>query len=259
MTDDLVTAAPSEAAGATEQLSDAERQFEAIRLSLSRRRRELGLSMSELARTIGVSPSMVSQIERGQSLPSVATLFALAAALGATVDTFFASALEDRGQDVNAAVAAPRAVAGDQPQGSTVPRERLYVVRKGHRASIDIKGGVHWERLTPESLDEVEFLELVYQPYAQSDATLYRHPGVEMVLVLEGRFEISIGFESYALEPGDSIQFPSSLPHRYVNPTGAVARAVTTIVRQPNPAIPLNDGYEQAVSVDGRSAKPSAL
>jgi transcriptional regulator with XRE-family HTH domain len=233
-------------------LTDAERQFEAIRLSLSRRRRELGLSMSELARKIGVSPSMVSQIERGQSLPSVATLFALAAALGATVDAFFASALEDAQSDAGKPEAARRAdgrdgVAARSASNHEAPRERRYVVRKGHRASIDIKGGVHWERLTPESLDSVEFLELVYQPHAQSDATLYRHPGVEMVLVLEGRFEISIGFDCYALEPGDSIQFPSSLPHRYVNPTGAIARAVTTILRDPSPSSTLFEPQEQAV------------
>ncbi len=66
----------------------AERQIEAIRHALTERRRESSMSMSELGRKVGVSPSMISQIERGQTLPSVGTLFALAAALGVTVDAF---------------------------------------------------------------------------------------------------------------------------------------------------------------------------
>jgi quercetin dioxygenase-like cupin family protein len=60
-----------------------------------------------------------------------------------------------------------------------------------------------------------------------------------MVLVLSGRFDIYVGFERYELTPGDSIHFPSTFPHRYVNPTDEVSRAVTVILhdgkRQPPP------------------------
>ena len=234
MTDETGSGAKvSPAVNGNDLSNAAEQQFEAVRQSLSHRRRELGLSMSELARQVGVSPSMVSQIERGQTLPSVATLFALAAALGATVDTFFttpggAEGRPDRHAPVSSPLPAP---APSSTSTSTGGLEHRYVVRRGNRPTIDIHGGVRWERLTPTSLDEVEFLELVYQPHAQSDDKLYRHPGIEMVLVLEGRFDIYIGFERYELLVGDSIQFPSSLPHRYVNPADQIARAVTTIVR----------------------------
>jgi uncharacterized cupin superfamily protein len=51
-----------------------------------------------------------------------------------------------------------------------------------------------------------------------------------MVLVMSGCLEITIGFERYRLEPGDSIDFPSSMPHRYVNPAAQTARAVTVIL-----------------------------
>ena len=248
MTDDTGSGAKvSPAANGNDLSNAAEQQFEAIRRSLSHRRRELGLSMSELARQVGVSPSMVSQIERGQTLPSVATLFALAAALGATVDTFFTTpedAAEGR-PDRHAPIASPVSAPAPSPS-STGALEHRYVVRRGNRPTIDIHGGVRWERLTPAPLDEVEFLELVYQPHAQSDDKLYRHPGIEMVLVLEGRFDIHVGFEKYELLVGDSIQFPSSLPHRYVNPTGQVARAVTTIVRDSLVATEVPTSHEQA-------------
>jgi transcriptional regulator with XRE-family HTH domain len=220
----------------------AERQFEAIRHALTERRQAVGISMSELGRKVGVSPSMISQIERGQTLPSVGTLFALAAALGVTVDAFLTPA-EGEENDAPAPSAAEQPTPLPDPPASTAhaaepiealpasPRESMYVVRHDKRASVPIRGGVVWERLTPRSLEDVEFLELDYAPYAESDDELYRHPGIEMVLVLEGRFEIHVGFETYALEEGDSILFPSSLPHRYVNPTDAQSRAVTVILR----------------------------
>ena len=48
---------------------------------------------------------------------------------------------------------------------------------------------------------------------------------------MSGCLEITIGFERYRLEPGDSIDFPSSMPHRYLNPSASeTARAVTAIL-----------------------------
>ena len=67
-------------------------------------------------------------------------------------------------------------------------------------------------------------------PGAESHAALYRHPGTEMVLVLHGKLVIFLGFERYELEPGDSITFPSTTPHRYLNPTEETTRAVTVIL-----------------------------
>jgi transcriptional regulator with XRE-family HTH domain len=208
-----------------------------MRRTLSERRRGLGISMSELARNVGVSPSMISQIERGQSLPSVATLFSLATALGVDVAALFDAPLEDSADDGVASSARRGPIErqtgnGRGPEGEG-PRSQLYVVRGNNRAQIDINGGVRWERLTPGSFDQLEFLELIYEPHAQSADELYRHPGIEMVLVLSGKLEIHIGFEKYELYPTDSITFPSSLPHRYVNPGDETARAVTAIVHDP--------------------------
>lgn len=210
-----------------------ERQFEAIRHTLTERRRTISMSMSELGRRVGVSPSLISQIERGQTLPSVGTLFALAAALGVTVDAFLSTPEKAEVETLTSEPVAPTEAAPATPDDElpTAAREAMYVVRSGRRASVPIRGGVTWERLTPRSLEDVEFLELDYAPFAESDDQLYRHPGTEMVLVLEGTFEIHIGFETYTLGEGDSMLFPSSLPHRYVNPTGDQSRAVTVILR----------------------------
>lgn len=198
-------------------------QYAAVRERLVERRRALGMTMSALARKIGVSPSMISQIERGQSLPSVETLFALAGALGATVDTFFGATPEDAAPE-NEAPAAGAAAGADG--------HRHFVPKEG-RAAIKIQGGVRWERLTPRAMVDFDFLELIYEPGAQSSEHLYPHPGFEMVTVIAGRLEIDVGFEHYILDPGDSIAFTSALPHRYVNPLAQESRAVTTIIHEP--------------------------
>jgi mannose-6-phosphate isomerase-like protein (cupin superfamily) len=223
-----------------------------------------------------VTPSLISQIERGQSRPSVSTLFAMAQALDVPVDAFFrepgaapslpgaapslpgaapslagaAPSLAQAGPSLpGAAPSLPGAastLAGAVPspavplasEGWAVPaREHTerdghgrYMVRRGDRATIDIEGGVRWERLTPQTMRHLDFFELVYGPGAQSNPTLYSHPGTEMVLVMSGRLDITVGFEHYRLEPGDSMQFPSSMPHRYANPTEETMRAVTVIL-----------------------------
>ena len=179
-----------------------------------------GVKVSALAREIGVSPSLISQIERGQSRPSVSTLFSLAEALHVPVDAFF--------RDVTTGAADGADV--PQPMAS-IDTERRYVVQRDERAVIEIDGGVRWERLTPTTLEAVDFLELVYSPHAESNESLYRHPGAEMVLVLSGELHIFIGFERYELHAGDSICFPSTQPHRYLNPTDEPTRAVTVIMQ----------------------------
>jgi DNA-binding XRE family transcriptional regulator/quercetin dioxygenase-like cupin family protein len=207
------------------------------RLAAHRGRR--GMRVAELAREVGVTPSLISQIERGMSRPSVSTLFAIAQALDVPVDAFFreppppaAAATQPDGPPGRAGADGPggagrgRSTAGPGPAAAG----GRYAVRRGGRAVIDIEGGVRWERLTRSTLDHLDFFELVYEPGAESHPRQYTHPGTEMVLVMSGCLEITIGFERYLLGPGDSIDFPSSMPHRYVNPSAQTARAVTVIL-----------------------------
>jgi DNA-binding XRE family transcriptional regulator/quercetin dioxygenase-like cupin family protein len=201
---------------------------------LAAHRAQRGMRVAELARQVGVTPSLISQIERGMSRPSVSTLFGIAQALDVPVDAFF----REPPQPV-AAAARPDGPpgpggadgAGDsQTPAGPAAADGRYAVRRGGRAVIDIEGGVRWERLTRNTLDHLDFFELVYEPGAESHPRQFTHPGTEMVLVMSGCLEITVGFERYLLEPGDSIDFPSSMPHRYVNPSTQTARAVTVIL-----------------------------
>ena len=173
----------------------------------------MGLRVADLAGVVGVSPSLISQIERGRTTPSVATLFMLAKALSVSVDDLF----EEAGSSSKVHPLAPAAADGllDEPtewnassdSTSSIGQDR-YLVRRSHRATLDIRGGIQWERLTPRAFGNVEFLELVYGPRAESHPQLYRHPGWEMVVVLSGRLDIFVGFERYDLSLGDSLCLP---------------------------------------------------
>jgi transcriptional regulator with XRE-family HTH domain/mannose-6-phosphate isomerase-like protein (cupin superfamily) len=205
---------------------------------LRRVREDRGLSVRELARRISCSPSLISQIERGLSAPSVGILYAIATELRASLDFLFGSAVPG---DAMLATAhgdgqlRPEGAAPDgagNGAGADWANGHGLVQRVGRRATIDLASGVRWERLTPGADDRVDFLEVIYEPSGHStDARRpLRHDGQEYGLIIGGRLQASVGFETFELGPGDSIAFDSSVPHQYWNTTGADVHAVWVVV-----------------------------
>ena len=179
-----------------------------------------GLSVRELARRVGCSASLVSQIERGVSVPSVGVLYALATELGSSLDyLLFGSG------------AAPAAPAAAVAAAAAAPPAAV-VQRGGDRKIIDLASGVRWERLTPQSEAMTDFLEVIYSPggHSTDERRPLRHDGREYALILSGTLTANVGFESYDLEPGDSIAFDAATPHEYLNKTGEVVRAISVVV-----------------------------
>jgi transcriptional regulator with XRE-family HTH domain/mannose-6-phosphate isomerase-like protein (cupin superfamily) len=171
------------------------------RLRAHRERR--GATVRALARDVGVSPSLVSQIENGKANPSVATLYAIVSALEISLDELFADAEAPGG-------------AGDVARPSNGEPAGM-VLRAKDRPSISLGSGVHWERLTPSADPNVDFLYVTYDVGGASCPPdgLMRHNGREYGLVLAGRLGATVGFENYELDPGDSIVLPSTTPHRF--------------------------------------------
>ena len=181
-------------------MATTDRSFESSkvgsRLREERERREM--SLRELARRVGVSPSLVSQIELDRVNPSVSTLYALVTELGMTMSDVF----------------------GDDVRPARVVRARRdedgLAAAPGTRSVINLASGVRWERLTPHSDPDVEFLYVVYPVGAEScpaDA-LVTHGGREYGYVESGTLGVHVGFDEYELGPGASIAFNSSSPHR---------------------------------------------
>lgn len=180
-------------------------------------RERQGVTLREMARRIGMSPSLVSQIERGLVMPSVGTLWSMTTELGLIMDDLFRDAERT----------------GPVP-GQEDDRQGRRVQRGHNRKRIRLAGGVEWERLTAQPDDEVEFVHVRYEVGAESCPadSFVRHGGKEYAYVLEGRLGVQIGFERYELGPGDSVSFQSQNPHRLWTIGTAPARAIWVIVNR---------------------------
>jgi transcriptional regulator with XRE-family HTH domain len=186
----------------------------AMAANLRARRAEADMSVRALARAVGVSPSLVSQIELGKANPSVGTLYAIVTELGLSLDELFAD-----------------------PSGADAARERPraaqdVVLREQERCALELAAGVRWERLSPASDPQVDFLHVTYEPGGAScpPGTFMRHAGREYGLVLSGRLGAAVGEERYELDPGDSIVLESTTPHRFWTIGEEASRVVWTVV-----------------------------
>jgi transcriptional regulator with XRE-family HTH domain len=181
---------------------------------LREERVKAGISQRELARRLGLSASLISQLESGQSRPSVGTLYSIVTELGVSLDSVI------RGDD---AVTAPA------PGGRD---DRTPVVHPGERAAIDLDSGVRWEELAADREEGIDFLEAIYEVGGAStpDRSLMRHQGREYGYVVSGTLGIQIGFQEYVLHPGDSIAFDSTTPHRLFNDGDVPVHAIWFVV-----------------------------
>ena len=178
-------------------------ELEDIGARLREERERHAISQRELARRVGLSASLISQIESGQSKPSVSTLYAIVTELAISLDDLFRSH-EHHGLRIG----------GPAEDGVAVP-----VVRPHERHVADLDSGVRWERLTSHQHEDVDFLHVTYDVGGSSspDDRLMRHPGREYGFVISGCLGVQLGFEQHELCAGDSIAFDSTQPHRLWN------------------------------------------
>ncbi len=182
------------------------------RVRAERLRQRIGVR--ELARRVGVSPSLISQVELGRASPSVGTLYGIVNVLGLSLDKL----LLEHGGGADAA--------------RSDPPELDPVVRRGEGQVIRLASGVVWERLTPPSPQDVDFVSVVYEPGGEScpEDSLMRHSGSEYGHVLTGRLGVTVGFDTHELGPGDSISFESTMPHRLFNAGAKRVEAIWFVV-----------------------------
>jgi len=167
-------------------------------------RRARGFSLRELATRLGVSASLISQVETGRANPSVSTLYAIAAELDVSLDELL---FEDR-----------RPLAAAPADASASPRIERMLQPHDSRKRIRLASGVTWDRLTPTSEPDTEFLYVTYEVGgASSHDGFQRHQGHEWGYVIDGTLEVHIGFEVIVLRAGDAVSFDSTVPHRLAN------------------------------------------
>ena len=208
---------------------------ESLGARLREARLQRGLSLRSVAQSLGVSASLVSQVEIGKTQPSVATLYAMANHLGVSLDDLLG---------LTTPSAAPAPMFGHQ--GAALPD----VQRGAQNPIIALENGVRWERLAAGAGGPADALLVTYQPGASSsiEGKLMRHAGVEYAYLLEGELTLHLDFETYDLRPGDSLQFDSVRPHLYSNRSGAIAKGIWFVVgrRAHNQATPDAPGGDAA-------------
>ena len=167
---------------------------------LRRLRIERALTIVRLAERAGVSSGLISQIERGNSNPSIKTLQRLRAALGVNLWEF----LGDR-------------PAGAPPAADAAPASD-FVRRKSDRPRIVVGTSLLVkELLSPRNDRNLRFMMITLPPGGESEDVIIGQ-GEKGGLVTRGRVLLSVGAEQSDLAEGDSFQFPSSIPHSLSNP-----------------------------------------
>ncbi|MDQ0947988.1 transcriptional regulator with XRE-family HTH domain/quercetin dioxygenase-like cupin family protein [Streptomyces phaeochromogenes] len=180
-----------------------------------------GMSLRGLAREIGVSASLISQIETGKSQPSVSTLYAITTVLSIPVESLFDAEGETARAPATAAVGAPPdTVLHALAAFAADPGRRIGpLVGGGEREVLELDSGVVWERLGHVPGADVDFLRVTYRPGGTSSSAggLMRHPGTEYGYLTSGELVLTLGFEEHLIRPGDAVCFESTTPHRYRN------------------------------------------
>ena len=185
-----------------------------------KRLRELrGLTLEQLAQRAGLTKSYLSKLERGISVPSIATALKLADAFHVAIGDLL---------------------------GVSTPGRDFVVVRKSQRTSFGgrrgEKAGYHYEAIAP-GVSNGMFDAFVMRPPAAEPKGLKRfeHGGQEMIFVLKGKIEIAFPHHTTVLAQGDTILFSGRMPHRSlsVGPQPAEALVIVTNDKAdaPSPAV----------------------
>ncbi len=161
-----------------------------------------GMSIRELSQHSGVTPSMLSQMERGLVNPSINTLRQIAQALDVPMFLFFKA-----------------------------EENRELVVRRDKQKTIGLpdQKDVVYALLTPDVSGNIEFCLMTIPARSESGKTAQSHTGEEVAYVIDGPVEILVDETSYMLGTGDSIRIPPLSVHKWMNHMDSPARVVFAV------------------------------
>jgi transcriptional regulator with XRE-family HTH domain len=177
----------------------------AIGSKLRRLRLRKSMGLLELSKHTGLSPAMLSKLERDVMHPTLPTLLRIAMVFSVGLEYFF------------------------NPE----PKPVLEIVRKKDRLRFpDLPGAdkinYYFESLDfPVSNRALNSYLAEFEAPDGGDSRLHEHPGVELLYVLSGKLELRTGNDRHELSEGDSIYFDSSVPHGYRK---IVAKRTTALV-----------------------------
>jgi transcriptional regulator with XRE-family HTH domain len=180
---------------------------------LARRVRELrgtrGLSLDELAAQCGVSRSMISLIERGESSPTAVLLEKLAAGLNVSLASLF-----------------------EFPRPAATPVARLV----DQWSWRDPESGYVRRNVSPSGVaSPIQIVAVSFPPQARVayETGARAGPVHQQVWVLEGSIDVTVGDDRHRLDAGDCLALVLDRPIMYHNPTRKIARYAVVIATDP--------------------------
>jgi transcriptional regulator with XRE-family HTH domain len=152
------------------------------------------MGLVELGKHTGLSPALLSKLERDKLYPTLPTLLRISLVFSVGLDYFFT---DERRRHVVSVVRKDERIKLPERPGST---EVAY-----HFESLDYKSN---ERRTNSYLAEFEAVDA-------DKLKPHQHPGSEFLHVMKGKLGLKIGLDDFELDAGDSVYFDPSVPHTY--------------------------------------------
>jgi transcriptional regulator with XRE-family HTH domain len=165
------------------------------------------LGLVQLGEHTGLSPAMLSKIERGQLFPTLPTLLRISLVFGVGLEHFF---LEEE-------------------------RPAVAVVRKNERLRLPDLSGEATPAYFFESLDfpaTDRKMESFYAefPVRSKPSKPHEHGSAEFIYVVEGQLVVTVGETDHVLDEGDAMYFDSSVPHCYRRESRSMCAALVVVV-----------------------------
>ena len=186
-------------------MSDQKNTPPAVGQNINRLRKEKQLTLDQLAAVCGVSKSMLSQIERNETNPTLAIVWRLAEALGESLDDLI------KGSE-------------DQHSLTVISNSSVPVLN-------DTKEQYSLRVLGPASLvNDMEWYELIIKPGGKLVSAAHTARTTEHLTVLGGLLEVTAGTEKGQVHEGETARYAADQPHVICNPTDQVARALLVVL-----------------------------
>ncbi|MFV0253260.1 MAG: helix-turn-helix domain-containing protein [Beutenbergiaceae bacterium] len=166
-------------------------------------RKEKKLTLTQLGQSTGLSPAIISQVERGRANPSFTTLAQIAHGLEIPVG---------------------KLLPVDEQAKS--PVVRAHERRDLRRATPKGMGQAVYELMVPDLDGALEVLWVVTDPGHDTSASPFSHGGEEVGVIISGQLEVYLDGERFDLDTGDSIRFDSTRPHWFRNTSDSQCVAV---------------------------------
>lgn len=166
---------------------------------IRKRRKQLDLTLQALCDAAGLSVGYLSQVERGQSTPSLGTLAQIAQALSVGLEYFIST-----------------------------PKPSDSLTRAGARPQFSIDGSsIMYESVSADfpGAELSSYILHVPAGYASEEVS---HEGEEIIFLLDGEITQTLGGQTFILQQGDSLHYTGSTPHSWSNETQTTTRILWT-------------------------------